>query len=245
MNTPLAIVNFKATSDPVATIAYFANPKKVVATYDGLGTGVAVGSPKELAGLLLSSHHNKRAKRSCRTAVLSVQTPRHATKEQLEDIDRRLLQAAADLKLVLRVASMLGWIHGNTATRHLHLIFPNSTGRRTLDLRPKFLRQLQGFAWTLSLASGRGKGRRKALPVYPKARSLSARDLAGVLVDERGNLRKDQWEALVKTGKISNFRRRNDGSIVSFEWGGKRVRVATLKGFALEQNTQPEYEHRL
>ncbi len=243
MSAPLAIVNFKDTSDPVATIRYNANPKKVVATYDGLGTGVAVGSSKELADLLLAGHHNKRAKRVCRTAVLSVKTPRRATKEQLEDIDRRLLQAAADLKLILGVASMLGWVHGNTITRHLHLIFPNSTGRRTLDLRPKFLRQLQAFEWTLALASGRGRGRRRALSVYPKSRKLAVRDLAQVLVDGKGNLRKDRWDAMVKSGQISDFRRRNDGSLISFQWGNKRVRVATLRGFAIEQNTRPEYEH--
>ena len=90
MNAPLAIVNLKATSDPVATIRYFSNPRKVVAAYDGLATGVAVGTPGELADLLMASHHNKRAKRSCRTAVLSVQTPPDATQEQLEDIDQRL-----------------------------------------------------------------------------------------------------------------------------------------------------------
>ena len=41
MNAPCAIVNFKATSEPVATIRYFSNPAKVVGAYDGLTTGVA------------------------------------------------------------------------------------------------------------------------------------------------------------------------------------------------------------
>ena len=86
---------------------------------------------------------------------------------------------------------MLGWIHTNTQTRHLHLIFPNSNGVRCLDLRPRWLRQLQGFMWTMALLSGRGQGRRKALSVYPKSRKLAVRDLAGVLVDGNGNLRKD------------------------------------------------------
>jgi len=242
MNAPCAIVNFKATSEPVATIRYFSNPKKVVGAYDGLTTGVAFGSAKDLADLLLSSHHDRRTKRCCRTAVISVQTPRRATKEQLADIDNRLLQAAADLQKILKVAAMLGWIHGNTRTRHLHLIFPNSTGRRTLDLRPKFLRQLQGFLWTAAFISGRGRGRRKALPVYPRARKLAVRDLARLLMDAHGNLRQDRWDALVKAGKISNLRRRNDGSLISFEWGAKRVRVATLKGIATEL-TQPENTH--
>ena len=242
MNAPLAIVNLKATSDPVATIRYFSNPRKVVAAYDGLATGVAVGTPGELADLLMASHHNKRAKRSCRTAVLSVQTPPDATQEQLEDIDQRLLKAAADLRLILGVCSLLGWIHGNTGTRHLHAIFPNSNGRRTLDLRPKFLRQLQAFQWTLALASGRGRGRRKALPCYPKSHKLIMREVAGELLDGDGNIRPDRWNALVAQGKISNFRQRKTGELISFEWGGtgRRVRMATLKGFATEcRNTQP------
>lgn len=245
MNAPLAIVNLKATSDPVATIRYFSNPRKVVAAYDGLATGVAVGTPGELADLLMASHHNKRAKRSCRTAVLSVQTPPDATQEQLEDIDQRLLKAAADLRLILGVCSMLGWIHGNTGTRHLHAIFPNSTGRRTLDLRPKFLRQLQAFQWTLALASGRGRGRRKALPCYPKSHKLIVREVAGELLDGDGNIRPDRWDALVAQGKISNFRQRKSGELISFEWGGtgRRVRMATLEGFATEcRNLQPATE---
>ncbi len=244
MNIPCAIVNFRSTGDPVATIGYCGNPKKVVASFDGLATGLAVGSPKELADLLLANHHDRHAKRVCRTAVISVQTPRDATAEQLADIDRRLLQAAADLKLVLRVASMLGWVHGNTLTRHIHLIFPNSNGRRTLDLRPQLLRQLQGFLWTAQLASGRGKGRRKALSVYPRSRKLVVRDLAGVLLDDGGNLRRERWEQLLASGKVGNVRLRNDGSPISFECEGRRIRFSTLKDFITEltqrkDNTMP------
>jgi hypothetical protein len=170
---PYAIVNLKSTSRPVATIRYFADPKKVTAVYDGLDVGVAQGSPRELADLLLAFHHDSRANRVCRTAVISVQTPKRATKEELSDIDRRLLRAAADFQKFLGIASMLGWVHGNTSTRHIHLIFANSNGRRTLDLRPKFLKELQGLLWTVQFLSGRGKGKRKALPMYPNNTRLS------------------------------------------------------------------------
>jgi hypothetical protein len=238
MNIPYAILNLRSTGDPVATIGYCGNPKKVVASFDGLATGVAVGTPKQLAELLLSDHHNRHAKRVCRTAVISVQTPPNATQEQLRDIDRRLLQAAHDLKLILRVASMLGWVHGNTLTRHIHLIFPNSNGRRTLDLRPKLLRQLQGFLWTAEFLSGRGKGRRKALSVYPRSRKLVVRDLADLLLDDAGNLQRDRWEQLLAAGKVDSVRLRNDGSPISFECEGRRIRFSTLKGFITEQLTQ-------
>jgi hypothetical protein len=231
MSAPLAIVNLRATSRPVEAIRYFANPKKVVATYDGLDCGVAVGSPRQLADLLLAYHHNPRAKRLCRTAVISVQTPAKASQVELDDIDCRLLQAAKDFQKLMRVASMLGWIHGDTATRHIHLIFSNSNGRRTLDLRPKFLKELQGMQWTMQFLSGRGRGRRRALPMYPRSKKLDTRLLAVALLDEKGNLRKDRWNKLVKAGKITDFRLRKNGSLVSFNFQGRRIRLSTLANF--------------
>lgn len=231
MNAPYAIVNFKATSRPVKAIKYFSNKKKVVATYDGLDCGVAKGTPRQLAELLLAFHHDPRATRLCRTAVISVKTPRNATPEQLDDIDRRLLRAAADLQKFLRVASMLGWVHGDTTTRHIHLIFANSTGRRTLDLRPKFLKELQAMQWTVQFLTGRGRGRGRALRAYPKAKRLSVRVLALMLLDSRGQVRKGIWSKLVRSGKISDFRHRKNGDIISFQFQGRRIRLATLQSF--------------
>lgn len=228
---PYAIVNFKATTRVVRAIKYFANPKKVVATYDGLDCGVAKGTPRQLAELLLAYHHDPRARRVCRTALISVRTPKNASKGELADIDRRLLQAARDFQKFMRIASMLGWIHGDTATRHIHLIFANSNGRRTLDLRPKFLKELQGLAWTVQFLSGRGKGRRKALPMYPKAKRLDVRLLAVALLDSDGNLRKDRFERMVKSGKISDLRLRTNGSLISFKFQDRRIRLTTLINF--------------
>ena len=231
MTTPYAIINLRATSRPVEAIKYFANTKKVSRTYDGLDAGVARGTPRQLAELLLAYHHDPRAKRVCRTAVISVKTPRRATAEQLDDIDRRLLQAAKDFQKLMGIASMLGWVHRDTSTRHIHLIFCNSNGRRTLDLRPKFLKELQSFAWTLQFISGRGRGRGKALPTYPKAKRLDVRLLALALLDEKGKLRKDRWDKLVKAGKVTDFRTRKDGSLISFKYQGRRIRLTTLINF--------------
>jgi hypothetical protein len=231
MNTPLAIVNLKATSRPVATIKYFSNPKKVTAVYDGLDAGVAKGTPRQLAELLLAFHHDSRASRVCRTAVISVKTPRRASEAELKEIDRRLLRASADLQKFLGVASMLGWVHGNTSMRHIHLIFANSNGRRTLDLRPKFLKELQAMQWTVQFVTGRGKGRRRSLPMYPKSKKLDVRLLALMLMDSRGKVRKEIWDKLVRSGKISNFRHRKNGEVISFEFQGRRIRLATLKNF--------------
>ena len=231
MSTPYAIVNLRSTSRPVEAIRYFSNPKKVVETYADLDCGVAVGSPKQLADLLLAYHHDPRAMRLCRTAVISVETPKNASKEELADIDRRLLRAAKDFQKFMRVASMLGWIHGDTGTRHIHLIFANSNGRRTLDLRPKFLKEIQGMAWTMQFLSGRGRGKRKALPMYPKARRLDTRLLAVALLDSHGKLRKDRWDKMVQAKQITDFRLRNNGSVISFQFQGRRIRLSTLANF--------------
>lgn len=228
---PYAIVNLKSTKRPVDAIKYFANPKKVVAVYDGLDVGVAKGSPKELAENLLAFHHDPRTNRVCRTAVISVQTPPGASKSQLSDIDRRLLGAAKDFQKFMGIASMLGWVHQDTLTRHIHLIFCNSNGRRTLDLRPKFLKELQGFLWTLQFASGRGKGKRRALPMYTKSKRLDVRVLAVALLGPDGKVRQERWDKLVKAGNVSELRHRKDGSIISFQFQGRRIRFATLKNF--------------
>jgi len=239
MNTPLAIINLRSTGDVVAAIKYFSDKKKVGKFLDGLHTGAAVGDSKQLAELLLCGHHNPHGKRVARTAVISVKTPHHATRQELEDIDQRLVRAFWDFSKLLQVP-MLGWLHTNTQSRHLHVLFVNSTGVHCLDLRPAWLRQLQGFAWTAALLSGRGRGRRKALPTYPKSKNLVVRDLANLLMDGQGNLRQDRWDDLVKAGQITNFRRRNDGSIVSFEWGKRRVRSHTRRIC----NRKPQYATR-
>lgn len=231
MTTPLAIVNIKSTSRPVATIRYISDPNKVTEMYDGLDAGVARGSARQLADLLLAYHHDPKAARVCRTAIISVQTPKGASEDELKDIDRRLIRAAADLQKFLGVASMLGWVHGNTATRHIHLIFANSNGRRTLDLRPKFLKELQAMQWTMQFLSGRGRGRRRSLPVYPKSKRLDVRVLARMLMDSKGNLRKDVWDRLIRSGKIGDFRHRKNGDVISFQFQGRRIRLATLKSF--------------
>ena len=228
---PNAIINFDYSGNPAATIRYNANQSKLARTVDCLHVGIAAGcKPRELVKLLAANHHNPSAVRAFLTAVLSVQTPRNASPEVLADFDNRLEQAIRDLSRKLGVP-ILGWIHKNTRTRHAHLLIPNSDNRRTLQLTRKVLKQLQGFEWTTALASGRGKGQRKALPVYPHARQLDVRDLAQLLLDESGEVRDTVWDHLAAVGAISNVRARKDGSPISFEFRSRRIRFETLKGF--------------
>jgi len=232
MKPHFAIVNIRTNSNPIEAIRYFKNPKKVTATYDGLELGTADGkTAAELAELLLAGHHDLRAPRCCRTAVLSVKTPKGATRAELEDIDQRLLRCAKDFQRFFKIASMLGFCHGNTMTRHMHCIWPNSTGRRTLNISPKILRDLQGLKWTVEFLSGRGKGRRKGLSFNPKAPRLAIRTLALALFDGKGKFNETRWLKMVKSGAISDFRQRNDGSIISFVFQNRRIRHSTLNNF--------------
>ena len=233
---PLAIVNIRHTSRPELAIKYFANPAKVTGRYDGLETGVAVGTPRELADLLLASHHDRRVSRNCRTAVLSVQTPENATPRQLADIDGRLLKAASELQVFLKVASMLGWIHGNTTVRHMHVIFPNSDKKRTLNLTPKLLRDMQSMLWTCQFRSGRGRGKGRAIPGYCNYLKLA---LSGALY-KGGVWQEERWQTMVDAGVVTNLRSRENGSLISFEFRNRRFRLNSLKSFLTQPNpTQP------
>jgi hypothetical protein len=230
---PLAIINFRYSGNPVASIRYFAKVAKVARVIDALRVGcVAECKPRQLIELLAADHHNPTATRAFFTGILSVQTPDDASLDVLADIDDRIEQATRDLSEKLGVP-VVAWIHRNTKTRHAHLLFPNSNGKRTLALASKFLKELQGFEWTDALASGRGKGRRQALPVYAHAKNLAVRDLAGQVAGQ-GGVTADQWEKLLAAGVIATPRRRKNGELISFEYGGRRIRASTLEGFARE-----------
>jgi len=241
-----AIVNIKHNTTPVKAIEYFADTDKVTGFYNGLELGTPEGqSPKELTDLLLAEHHDRRVEKVARSVVISVKTPRNATKEQLADIDARLLRCARDLQKFLRVVQALGWIHANTRTRHLHMIFANSTGRKTLDLNPKFLRRIQDFKWTIEFLSGRGKGERGTCDFNPKAPGLKVTTLATILMDRNGELKEDRWQRLIAEGNVSDFRYRNDGTIISFKFGKKRMRINTLRQIMIDRKGKPMSENEV
>ena len=238
MKPPCAIINLKFNSTPQAACRYFRNRDKVIGEFDGLEIGCAANkTDAELVEALLCSHHDPKVERVCRSAVISVQTPEHATEAERKEIVARLLRCARDLQKFLKVASMLGWCHGNTKSLHLHALLPNSTGKRTLNLTPKLLRELQDFKWTCEFLSGRGKGKRGSLEFNPRAPGLRLNTLAAILMDRNGDIVEDRWDRLVNDGKITEYRYRKDGSIISFKYGGKRMRLETLRKVILDKKS--------
>lgn len=121
---------------------------------------------------------------------------------------------------------MVGWVHRNSASRHIHLIWGNSTGKRTINITPKFLRKLQSFCWTAEFLSGRGSKTNcgGSFGFYPKAPNLKLHQLVK-------RLKETGWAALIHNGELKNLRKRNDGSVVSVEFEGQRIRVATINKF--------------
>ncbi len=170
-----AIININYSQRVTASIRYFSNERKVVKTLDGLNTGVAIGKPKDLAAILRSEHHDPTACKEARTFILSAQTPDKPTPEQLQMIDAALEKAFFDFKAEVGGISMIGWIHGDTKTRHLHGIMPNSNGDRGLNFTPDFLSKLQSFFGLLLSSQGAAKAVVKRYQfIHMLKKSLSA-----------------------------------------------------------------------
>jgi len=93
-----------------------------------------------------------------------------------------------------------------------------------------------GMEFTSCAVSAKGKGLGKSVPVYPKAKSLAVRDLATALLDDRGGMRADLWADYVRAGTVSDLRNRKDGTLISFAFGGRRMRLSTLRGFLQQQH---------
>lgn len=212
---------------------YMLDRRKVVRVIDACDIGVFSGKPRDAVELLVLDHHDPTGAKChiLRTEVISIKTPKDATPQQLAAFDDHLERSVWDLKKALGIKQLIAPIHGNTRTRHVHLIHGNSNGQRSLDWGPEFLSKLNDFQWTSALAPGKGRGQRRGIEVYPKARTLSVRDLAALLVDEHHQLQPSRWDGLVQKGELTDFRTRQDGSLISFCFAGKRIRFATLAAF--------------
>jgi len=119
---------------------------------------------------------------------------------------------------------------------HLHVALANyGKDGEPINFRPHQVKAMADMQFTQAVISAKGTGKRKSLAVYPKAKKLAVRDLATLLLDDHGRVKDDAWERLKKEGILSSFRLRKDGSPISFEYAGKRIRIATLRHFILEK----------
>lgn len=110
---------------------------------------------------------------------------------------------------------------------HVHLLVKNSDFEgRALDWSPADLRRQQDAAWAreIGLITSRGKGRPSAPgpSVYTKSRKkLDSQKL--------GELSNEELEKLIEAGELRGGRRAKDGSLQSIEFGGRRIRLSTIR----------------
>lgn len=123
-------------------------------------------------------------------------------------------------------------LQNHNGVYHLHLAVSNvNDSGRPLKIRPYQAIEMSEMKFTDHAISAKGKGK-KGLPIYTKARGkLAVQDLAELLVDPAGGIRSSVWQQLKNKGLISSFRQRKDGSIISFSYQGRRMRMRTLEGF--------------
>ena len=116
---------------------------------------------------------------------------------------------------------------------HLHAAVANvNSSGRPLKIRPHQVVAMADMRFTQHAVSAKGTGK-KGLALYTKARGkLVVEDLAELLAAPGGGIRADVWKQLTDMGLLSDLRERKDGSVVSFCYQDRRMRFATLEGFA-------------
>jgi hypothetical protein len=121
---------------------------------------------------------------------------------------------------------------------HLHLIVQNvGDDGVALKIKPHQVKAMAGMEFTEHAVSAKGIGR-KGVSFYSKAEGLNvqqlARELAHVYDPAEG------LAALVERHPdLSKFRRRANGQLISFAYGGERIRLRTLQFYVDEILTPP------
>jgi hypothetical protein len=127
------------------------------------------------------------------------------------------------------------WLMGfqqHNGVEHLHLAVGNvGEDGRPLDLDPYAVVAMSRMKFTTHAVSAKGRGvGRGTGKVYSKSRKSSARDLAEALAPAvRTGAALDHL--LISHPGVCAPRHRKDGSLISFEFDGKRIKLATVLGF--------------
>ncbi len=173
---------------------------------------------------LRACHGTSRAS-EVRHLVFSVAkgTPRKEARNLLRAVWADWIKAyAPDRPWVFAIQFHNGICHGHAAVANV-----DSAGK-PLKFRPHQVMAMAAMKFTSAAGSGSGIGKAKGLPIYSRAKKLSVRDLATLMVDSSGVIRKEAWDQLEEQNLIKDFRQRKDGSLISFIYEGRRIRLSTL-----------------
>jgi len=207
-----------------------------------IGFGVLALWPddlKDMAGFLAADHGTSKAS-EVRHIIFSVPsgTPDMVARDTLRRARTDWLKTYAPGRRWIAAAQ------DHNGKMHEHLAVANvGADGEPLKFGLREVISMAAMEFTSCAVSAKGKGVGKSVPVYPKAKNLAVRDLAVQLLDERGGMRRDLWAGYVRDGTVSALRQRKDGSLVSFAFGGRRIRVATLQAFLNEEKKKGGEKH--
>lgn len=213
--------------------------KKALGITANMGFGTMRFSKKRLPWAIegLRSFHGDSRASEARHIVFSLPkgTPRIEAKKSLRAVaDDWLKTYAPDHNWLLA-------LQYHNQVWHAHLAVANvSADGKPIKLRPHQVKAMATMAFTNHASNATGTGK-QGLPFYTKARrKLSVEQLAEKLVMNTGEINSAEWSRLQKEGVITNFRNRTDGSVISFEFQKRRLRVALLRRLLTEKQKQKQ-----
>jgi hypothetical protein len=210
-------------------LARYISGKAVGMTADlGFGTFKLRRPQLDWAIHALRSHHGESRASEVRHVVLSTPkgTPRREAKKVIRAVWKDFISTyAPERPWMFGLQFHNGILHGHGAISNV------GPAGRPLGWKPHQVVAMSEMAFTEHAISAKGRGK-KGLPIYTKARGkLAVKDLAALVVDTDSTIKNEVWKQLKKKGAVSDFRNRKDGSLISFEFQGRRIRLATLKHF--------------
>ena len=174
----------------------------------------------------LKSYHGDSRACEVRHLVFSLPrgTPRKQAKETLRMICADwLLNYAPERNWVFAIQYHNGICHGHLAVQNVGI------DGKPLKIRPHHVKQMASMAFTKNATSAERTGK-QGLPFYSKPRKkLAVQELAELVFLANGTINKREWNNLKASETVKNFRLKKDGTLLSFEFSGRRIRFSTLR----------------
>ena len=229
MNAPAMICKVIRAGHTARKLARYIAGKSVVMKAD-LGFGTMRLRQNQITWAIdaLRSFHGESRAAEVRHIVFSLpkNTPRRTAKQALKDVWQDWVSTYAPGRpWMFGFQFHNGIFHGHGAVSNV-----DSSGK-PIKMRPHQVVAMSEMKFTDKAVSSKGIGK-KGLALYTKARGkLEVEDLAELLAAPGGGILADVWQQLTDKGLLADLRERKDGSVVSFAYQGRRMRMATLEGF--------------
>jgi hypothetical protein len=151
-------------------------------------------------------------------------TPRKEAKEALRAICADwLMTYAPERNWVFAIQFHNGICHGHLAVQNVGI------DGKPLKIRPHQVQQMAKMSFTVNANSAERTGK-QGLPFYSKPRKkLAVQELAELVFLANSTINKKMWNHLKATETVKNLRLKKDGTLLSFEFSGRRICLSTLR----------------